>query len=428
MNNTTASRLDLYLDLIRWDRPAGWLLLLWPTLSALWIAADGWPGWHLLLVFVFGTVLMRSAGCCVNDVADREFDRHVKRTAQRPGKGAWNYTRQSRVSMFGMDTMTFNKIAGAVIGTGLLVMGLNIVSDSIYHAEKPEETAIKIDVPETGDTAVAGADAKPAVSIATLLASADAAKGETAFKACQACHVGEKDGANKVGPHLWDIVNRPIASISDYSYDDALKSKSADKWTFENLSEFIKKPKTFAPGTKMGFGGIGDDAKRADLLAYLRTLADTPAELPAPEAAAPAAASTTESAATAAPATATAAETAPSAPATQVATAAGDAAKGEAAFRACKACHSSEKGGPNKVGPHLWDVVNRLIASVSDYNYDDALKSKSAEKWTPENLDAFIKKPKDYAPGTKMTFGGISDDGKRADLIAYLRSLSDNPQ
>jgi 4-hydroxybenzoate polyprenyltransferase len=72
------------LDLIRWNRPAGWLLLLWPTLAALWLAADGFPGWHLLAVFTLGTVLMRSAGCCVNDVADREFDRHVKRTAQRP--------------------------------------------------------------------------------------------------------------------------------------------------------------------------------------------------------------------------------------------------------------------------------------------------------------------------------------------------------
>ena len=80
----TSSRLALYLDLVRWNRPAGWLLLLWPTLSALWIAADGWPGWHLLAVFVLGTILMRSAGCCVNDVADRNFDRHVKRTAQRP--------------------------------------------------------------------------------------------------------------------------------------------------------------------------------------------------------------------------------------------------------------------------------------------------------------------------------------------------------
>ena len=77
-------RLALYLDLVRWNRPAGWLLLLWPTLGALWFAADGWPGWHLLAVFALGTVLMRSAGCCVNDVADRDFDRHVKRTAQRP--------------------------------------------------------------------------------------------------------------------------------------------------------------------------------------------------------------------------------------------------------------------------------------------------------------------------------------------------------
>ena len=77
-------RLQLYLDLIRWSRPAGWLLLLWPSLSALWVAAGGFPGWHLLTVFVLGTILMRSAGCCVNDVADRDFDKHVKRTAQRP--------------------------------------------------------------------------------------------------------------------------------------------------------------------------------------------------------------------------------------------------------------------------------------------------------------------------------------------------------
>ena len=77
-------KISLYLDLIRWNRPAGWLLLLWPTLSALWVASGGFPGWHLLLVFSLGTILMRSAGCCLNDVADREFDKHVKRTAERP--------------------------------------------------------------------------------------------------------------------------------------------------------------------------------------------------------------------------------------------------------------------------------------------------------------------------------------------------------
>lgn len=84
MTAVKPSRFSLYLQLIRWNRPAGWLLLLWPTLSALWVASHGFPGWHLLVVFTLGTFLMRSAGCCLNDVADRDFDRHVKRTAQRP--------------------------------------------------------------------------------------------------------------------------------------------------------------------------------------------------------------------------------------------------------------------------------------------------------------------------------------------------------
>ena len=79
-----ADKLALYLDLIRWNRPAGWLLLLWPSLAALWMAAGGFPGWHLIVVFTLGTILMRSAGCCINDVADRDFDKHVKRTANRP--------------------------------------------------------------------------------------------------------------------------------------------------------------------------------------------------------------------------------------------------------------------------------------------------------------------------------------------------------
>jgi 4-hydroxybenzoate polyprenyltransferase len=84
LKTSAPQKFDLYLDLIRWNRPAGWLLLLWPSLSALWLASGGFPGWHLILVFTLGTILMRSAGCCVNDVADREFDRYVKRTAQRP--------------------------------------------------------------------------------------------------------------------------------------------------------------------------------------------------------------------------------------------------------------------------------------------------------------------------------------------------------
>jgi 4-hydroxybenzoate polyprenyltransferase len=101
------SRLTLYLDLIRWNRPAGWLLLLWPTLSALWMAADGFPGWHLLAVFVLGTILMRSAGCCVNDVADQEFDRHVKRTAQRPVTRGAIGTREALLLGAGLALLAF---------------------------------------------------------------------------------------------------------------------------------------------------------------------------------------------------------------------------------------------------------------------------------------------------------------------------------
>lgn len=108
MNTLPApQRLDLFLDLIRWNRPAGWLLLLWPTLSALWLAAGGFPGWHLLIVFTAGTVLMRSAGCCVNDVADRDFDRHVKRTAQRPVTSGRVSPRQALLYGAGLALVAF---------------------------------------------------------------------------------------------------------------------------------------------------------------------------------------------------------------------------------------------------------------------------------------------------------------------------------
>jgi 4-hydroxybenzoate polyprenyltransferase len=119
-----ARRFALYLDLIRWNRPAGWLLLLWPTLGALWFAAGGWPGWHLVVVFTLGTFLMRSAGCCINDVADRDFDRHVKRTAQRPVtsgaisvKEALGLGAVLALVAFGL-VLTTNRADGAVVVRG----------------------------------------------------------------------------------------------------------------------------------------------------------------------------------------------------------------------------------------------------------------------------------------------------------------------
>ena len=127
-------RLGLYLQLIRWDRPAGWLLLLWPTLSGLWLAAGGFPGWHLLLVFTLGTILMRSAGCCVNDVADRDFDRHVKRTAQRP---------VTRGALSSRDALLF----GAVLA--LLAFALVLTTNAVTIAWSFVALAITLFYPFT---------------------------------------------------------------------------------------------------------------------------------------------------------------------------------------------------------------------------------------------------------------------------------------
>lgn len=112
-----SERLALYLDLIRFKRPAGWLVLVWPTLVALWAASGGFPGWHLVLVFVLGTFLMRSAGCCINDIADRKFDRHVKRTAQRP-------ITTGKISVF----------EAAMVGVVLTLLSLGLVLTTRWEA------------------------------------------------------------------------------------------------------------------------------------------------------------------------------------------------------------------------------------------------------------------------------------------------------
>ena len=123
-------KLDLYLALIRWDRPAGWLLLLWPTLGALWVAAGGFPGWHLLSVFLLGTVLMRSAGCCINDVADREFDKHVKRTAGRPvTTGA-----VSVIEALAVGAVLALLAFGLVLTTNMVTMGISFAALAVTLA------------------------------------------------------------------------------------------------------------------------------------------------------------------------------------------------------------------------------------------------------------------------------------------------------
>ncbi|MDD1497254.1 cytochrome c family protein [Agrobacterium sp. CNPSo 3708] len=181
-----------------------------------------------------------------------------------------------------------NMAVGAFLGTIFVLMTVSIASDAIFHSAAPEKEGYTIVAETSGAGEAAGGAAEaPATPIAKLLATADAAKGETVFKKCTSCHTGDKGGPNKVGPNLFDVVNRPIASHAGFSYSAGMKdfSKgSSEKWDYDHLSYFIEAPKKHVPGTAMGFAGIKKETERADLIAYLRTLSDNPAPLPAPNA------------------------------------------------------------------------------------------------------------------------------------------------
>jgi cytochrome c len=183
-----------------------------------------------------------------------------------------------------MDSFEFNKIAGAVLGTALVVFGLNELSKIIYHAPEPEKPGFAIEVAEAPGSGEAAAEtpAAPAESLGTLLASADATKGQAVFKACAACHDVSKGGPNKVGPNLWDIVGRNHGVHEGFAYSDAMAALKDKPWDYEALNAFLLAPKTAVPGTKMAYGGLKKDADRANLLAYLATLSDSPVPFPAP--------------------------------------------------------------------------------------------------------------------------------------------------
>jgi cytochrome c len=180
-----------------------------------------------------------------------------------------------------MDSFEWNKIFGAVLGTGLLVFGLKIVGSSLFHGEAPEKAGFAISTAEA-QTADAGAAAGPALSLGTLLAKADKAKGEASAKACLACHDFTKGGPNKVGPALYDVVGRPMGSAAGFAYSDGFKAMGSKAWDYDALSTWLKKPSEFVKGTKMAFSGIAKDEDRANVLAYLGSLSDAPKPFPAP--------------------------------------------------------------------------------------------------------------------------------------------------
>lgn len=195
-----------------------------------------------------------------------------------------------------------NTIAGWVLGGGIAALGLTIASGMFFHAEVPEagKQGYAIQGVESSD----GGGAAAAVPIATLLATADVAKGEAIFKKCVACHTVASGGANGIGPNLWATPGKPLASHAGFAYSDALKSKGGT-WTFDALNEWLANPKKYAPGNKMTFAGLGNPEERAAVILYLNSQGSN---LPLP--AAPAAAAPTEGAAPAAEGAALAADAA----------------------------------------------------------------------------------------------------------------------
>ena len=178
-----------------------------------------------------------------------------------------------------MDSTELNKIAGAVIGALLVFMLLGFFSNKIYglgpgghHGE--EQLAFAVELEASGS---AGDDAPAAVDYAALAASADLAAGEKVFNKCKSCHKVE-DGANGVGPHMWGVVGRDIASVGGYAYSDALSAVEGD-WTLTELSAFLEDPKGYAPGTKMAFKGLKDPQDRVNLIAWLNEADGSPEPL-----------------------------------------------------------------------------------------------------------------------------------------------------
>ncbi len=343
-----------------------------------------------------------------------------------------------------MSSFELNKVVGAVLLAVLVLVVIGKIGDNLVTTGGGHGGG-----GHGAGEVVASAPAKPKEfdgpqPILGLIASADAAKGAKIFNKCKACHTVDNGGKNGIGPNLYGVVNAAPGTHEGFGYSDALAGLKDKPWTYANLNLFLLKPRDYAKGTKMTFAGLSKPSDRAETIAYLRTLAESPAPLPtqadiaaeqkayddakaAFEAAnqpAAAAAKPAETAQAAAPA-----QMAAAAPAKPVADliAGGDVEKGKRVFNKCKACHTVDNGGKNGIGPNLYGIVGQAPGSREGFKYSDALTGLKDKPWTYENLWAFLTKPKDYAKGTKMTFAGLSKESDLANVLAYLRSLADTP-
>ena len=178
-----------------------------------------------------------------------------------------------------MDSFELNKILGAVLGTCLVLLALNITANAVFAPHKPAKPGYDIAVQEAPAGGKPGQPPAPEEPIAKLLASADAGRGEASAKKCVACHTFGKGEPNRVGPNLWGIVGRAKASVAGFNYSAAMKAKGGN-WTIEELNTYLQNPKAMVPGTNMNFAGIPRGSERADLLTFLNAKADNPAPLP----------------------------------------------------------------------------------------------------------------------------------------------------
>jgi cytochrome c len=178
-----------------------------------------------------------------------------------------------------MNNLEFNKIFASLLIAGIIAMLCGFIAKQIVHPEKLDKDAVTIEVAEEAGTAGTSAPKGPEPILA-LLAGADLARGAQVAKACAACHTFDKGGRDGVGPHLWDVMNRKKDSVAGFAYSGELAKAGDPTWTYASLNKFLWKPKAYAPGTKMNYIGVKKPEDRAALIAYLRSLSDTPAALP----------------------------------------------------------------------------------------------------------------------------------------------------
>jgi cytochrome c len=205
----------------------------------------------------------------------------TRQAERKAASGAVLGWQPTRIKILMAGSLEGNKIFAAVLTAGIIGVGSAVMSSILYHPHELEEPVYKVEAAATeGEAAGGDAAAEAEQPIGALLAAASVEDGEKAAKKCAACHSFEQGGANKVGPGLWNVVNRPIAGHEGFSYSEALAGKKDQVWDYEQLSAFLTNPKVYAPGTKMSFAGISKADDRADVIAYLRSLADQPAPLP----------------------------------------------------------------------------------------------------------------------------------------------------